>query len=723
MRKQRSFSTTVAGILSVSLLAGISVIGQSAKAQNTSSPQTLPRYGEYYLPDTPANRELYQAILQGNLKRVQAALDAGASPDACRGEDTGKTPDYPILFYAGFKFPEQLPTYLPIFRLLTQRVSNVNIEYAPQHKTLLMAAVDMGDLEIVKSLIERGAKINTQNAIQAFFGHSPMGGDSVLIQAIPRLGLRGPDPDPITAYLLEKGADVNQANIGGLTPLIVAAQFNKPNVVRLLLQKGADPNIRDSMECTALAWAVKRGYDNIVSLLSPVTTLNLWEAAQQGKAVRVQELLDGGADPNGFYVVTYHNKITGEVTTGSHKDTPLMMAAKSDDVATVQALLDAGADAKTTYGANALCIAANYGSNTVIPLLLKAGADINAPLIDNEDVKSKARRPLRTSLIAAVEAARADTVSLLLASGVDLTAYNQGDNALELILKQAGNPPHSPNDLPGYRILSHAAALSAQSEIMKLLITAGTNPDRIGAVAIAADNDQPGLIQYLLAKGASPNAHYNSGSDDKTALIAAIEGIGASKFIRGAMNHGSITGPKVSDVTSSEQLHGDCITILLQAKADVNDPRSDTGETPFMAAIKEGKYSIAAELLKQGAKQEAVDKKGRTALLRAAASNDLSAVKWLLEKNVNVNRRDNNGFTALMLAIDSGENAWWEQDKRLFGESDRARPNPDGHPAMVALLLAHGADKSVVASDGKTTALSLAQANVFPQVETMLQAK
>jgi hypothetical protein len=50
----------------------------------------------------------------------------------------------------------------------------------------------------------------------------------------------------LVKLLLEHGADVNKANVGGVTPLHIATYHNAlPTVIELLLEDGANPNARD----------------------------------------------------------------------------------------------------------------------------------------------------------------------------------------------------------------------------------------------------------------------------------------------------------------------------------------------------------------------------------------------------------------------------------------------------------------------------------------------
>jgi ankyrin repeat protein len=69
--------------------------------------------------------------------------------------------------------------------------------------------------------------------------------------------------------LIDRGANVNAKGARGLTPLMVAAmaEFQSPEVVRLLLAKGAEIDARDDMGRTALDWASLQGETDVVRTL------------------------------------------------------------------------------------------------------------------------------------------------------------------------------------------------------------------------------------------------------------------------------------------------------------------------------------------------------------------------------------------------------------------------------------------------------------------------
>ena len=95
-------------------------------------------------------------------------------------------------------------------------------------------------------------------------------------------------------------------------------------------------------------------------------------AARDGNASAVREIVKSGADPNAEY--------------GGLNWTPLMHAVYKNQIGSVKALLDSGADVNRTgdyeteprtkqRGVTPLMMAAGYGYTPIVELLLRRGAD------------------------------------------------------------------------------------------------------------------------------------------------------------------------------------------------------------------------------------------------------------------------------------------------------------------------------------------------------------
>jgi len=116
----------------------------------------------------------------------------------------------------------------------------------------LQKAAKEGQLETVKSLLDRGSDVNQNNLWT---------NDTALMEAC-RIG----NPD-IVKLLLDEHADFNARNLAGRTPLMLAAETGHADIAKLLLEKGAYVLTADKNGKTALMWATVSGDPETVRLL------------------------------------------------------------------------------------------------------------------------------------------------------------------------------------------------------------------------------------------------------------------------------------------------------------------------------------------------------------------------------------------------------------------------------------------------------------------------
>ena len=170
----------------------------------------------------------------------------------------------------------------------------------------------------------------------------------------------------------------------------------------------------------------------------------------------------------------------------------------------------------------------------------------------------------------------------------------------------------------------------------------------------------------------------------------------------------------------------EAVLTLLDNGADPNFADED-GTTPLWAAAHRGQANIARALLRAGADVHAEDCEGQTPLFRAVTKGDLETVRLLLVAGAEANKITPFGITALLLATRRGKEIA-VRDPKVFGYrhkllSDQhearlasiaglddfavlfpqAKPwramegsLAGSHPAIVAELLAHGADATYV---------------------------
>uniref|UniRef100_A0A452IE74 Ankyrin repeat domain-containing protein 17 n=1 Tax=Gopherus agassizii TaxID=38772 RepID=A0A452IE74_9SAUR len=345
---------------------------------------------------------LMAAANGGHVKIVKLLLAHGADVNA--QSSTGNT----ALTYAC------AGGYVDVVKVLLESGASIEDHNENGH-TPLMEAGSAGHVEVARVLLENGAGINT---------HSNEFKESALTLACYKGAL--------AALLIERGANLEEVNDEGYTPLMEAAREGHEEMVALLLGQGnynrANINAQtEETQETALTLACCGGFLEVADFLIKAgadielgCSTPLMEAAQEGHLELVKYLLAAGANVHattatGDTALTYacengHTDVADVLLQAGadleHESeggrTPLMKAARAGHVCTVQFLISKGANVNRTTANNdhtVLSLACAGGHLAVVELLLAHGADPTHRLKDGSTMLIEAAKGGHTSVV------------------------------------------------------------------------------------------------------------------------------------------------------------------------------------------------------------------------------------------------------------------------------------------------------------------------------------
>ncbi len=455
--------------------------------------------------------------------------------------------------------------------------------------------------------------------------------------------------------LLAAGADANarsQASDSGMRLLHVAVWGRAPLMLSLLIEHGADVDGRTSRGETPL-----------------LAAMQWW--SERGDLEIVRRLLAAGADPN--------------ARRGKTDPTPLHLAVGNDAAEVVDLLLAAGADPSAVAERAKLTPLHVARSSAIVRKLLDGGANPDAgafpPIIgviaDEARFASLGERLESLELLidrgSAIDAPKGTCY-------LSLAARTGRREILERVLAAGADP--NCRDADGRTPL--AFALREDTVVLRRLLEAGADaraPDLLHAAARAGYLE---TVELLLAAGADPNATDILGQRaldvvndpqlrDRLAQVTTAEapkGVGRKRRPRStkAALH---TAAELGDLAALEA--------RLAAGDDVN---ATTGRDQLRPLHLAKTPEVIARLVAAGADASLTDGGGQSPVHVAVALADhlpreelLARVDALLAIGVPIDAREQNGFSALELAIDAGI------------------------PELVARLLDAGADVEAAAFD------------------------
>ena len=398
--------------------------------------------------------------------------------------------------------------------------------------------------------------------------------------------------------LLHAGADVNAAQVDGMTALHWAVYRDDAATAGLLVRSGANVNAENRYGVPPLSLAATNGNAEIVDLLLDAganarASLRggetvLMTTARTGSLEAVEALLAKGADPN---------------ARERREQTALMWAAAEGHAAVVEALIAAGADihARLKSGFTPMFFAVREGRIDVVRTLLEAGVEVNETL---HRVKDGPDREVNNASYRPVD----DGMSPL------LMAVRNGHFELAVALVEAGADPD--DQRTGF------TPLHTMTWVRKPDASDRGDPAPIGSGRLTSLQ----FVRELVALGADVNARLEEGVPRPPHTASRLGREGATPFLLAA-----------------DRADAALMRLLIELGADPLLPNADT-TTPLMAAAGLGTTAPLEEagteleafeavqlLLERGANIDAVDDNGDTAMHGAAYGNFPAIVQLLAD--------------------------------------------------------------------------------------------
>lgn len=480
----------------------------------------------------------------------------------------------------------------------------------------------------------------------------------------------------IAALLLQRNADANAIDNEGNTPLHLALSHDAGATTTLLARNGADIFAMNQVGLAPVDLAFQKGEFTFASLVSPETigranaegiTL-LHYAAKKGNPEMAQVLLKAGAstralDARGLSPLD--TALTSGDSLGHAKVAKALIEAGSPSpknstfsyVSTVWAPGASGGAAGFEGGASALHLAAVRNHGGIAELLIQGGA-----ALETTD------KGAATPLLRAAELGNASMVELLASKGASVNARDSledsaihkallspqiGDTlAVLLNYKALPSQKNKAGDSPLHLLVKSSLPVSHA----KALLDAGADTSSRDAkgnspLLLALQSKQKELAQAIVlagggifdqnAKGESPLSQGVMQGPEMLAWLVPSRLIDASDGDGDGLLHYAV---RTGEYTESLQF-------LINLGAKVNAPNR-FGQTALHLAIQGKEPKMVKSLILNSADIYQIDNQGRSPL-DLLFTQEMVLIEPFLVKDI-LDRRDSNGQTPLFYAVKLG---------------------------------------------------------------------
>lgn len=534
-----------------------------------------------------------------------------------------------------------------LIELRSNDLSKINIQDQNKRTPLIIvceSSLLSGDLDFVQFLIDQKTDLEIEDVF----------GCTALMYAILK------DRLDLVNLLLNGKAEINKKGERGFTPLEWAVSIGNLPIVKLLVQRGANLEVKNEKGFTPVYTAYAKKHFEIMKFLINQGA-DIKKPAEKGFTLLHIASQDGNLDVVKFLIEK-----------GISVNTKTVESRNALQIATVEGYLDiariliengANLALKTPLGLTCLHYASKKQHLEMMKLFIRHGANVDA-------LTKKKYSPLHF----AVKYQRLDAVRLLVANKANLRIKTaEGETALCIAIR-LGNLEIAKmlieetdiiqDQQKKYEVLkttyhsSRTAYHPNHLGILRLIFEKGLDVNLKDAAGntllhVASNDGKIEIVQFLLEMGADINARAEEGI---TPLHSACLN-GHEKVVELLIANGAdINAATYKGFTP---LHDACVNnrlaivkLLIQNEVKMQ-VRASRGVTPLHVASQHGNLETIKFLVEKGVFLDEINAFNKTALSIAVECNKYDAVNLLLDLGAGLNQRINDGFYALVHAVNS----------------------------------------------------------------------
>ncbi len=442
-------------------------------------------------------------------------------------------------------------------KLLRKRSKDTGIDLSRP----LNVAIESGKLELVKLMVESGAKVNATNPYGIYPIHSACGWNYYNIKK--KLNPK------IINYLIEKGADINQFSSDKVTPMMYAIENNSPaEIITFLASKGAVLN-KGLGKNSCLHYAISYKSDkSLAALLSLVKNKNAKN--KLGETALFYAISRYSANTNNVKLILQAGV---SVTEANNKgETPLYKAIKTQAFDIAKLLMEYPQNYKVETKKDKKSLlhasASVSGGNAILEQLIANGADLHSK-------DSNGETPLLYALHKPISAERCEL----------------------LLSPQTVNIKNNNNYTP----IAIATITKQKIKILEILLSAGadinyTNEDNKNLADMALANNNFKALDFYLKKGLQLSPIGNEKKDGEMLIAIAKQKSSYTMLNNILVNTTDISNVSYEDKTplhivAENPKAFDAVKLLIEKKADLF-AEDENGENPLHSAVIGGNTEI-----------------------------------------------------------------------------------------------------------------------------------